>query len=131
MYMKKSLKPIVTIDEYIHSYPKDMQIMLKKMRSIIQKTSPKATELISYSMPAYKLNGKYLAYFAAFKKHIGFYPFPSGIEAFKKETEDFVTSKGGIQFPYDKPLPVALIRKILKYRIKENMNSDYLKKTRR
>ena len=106
-----------TIDEYIAGFPKDIQQLLKTMRSTIQKAAPKAEEAIKYAMPTYVLNGN-LVHFAAFKNHIGFYPAPDGITSFKKELAIYKTSKGAIQFPLDKPLPLGLIKEIVRYRVK-------------
>jgi uncharacterized protein YdhG (YjbR/CyaY superfamily) len=117
--MLKPSKVPKTIDEYIKSFPKDIQTPLKKLREIIKKAAPESEEVISYQMPSFKLNGKYLVYFAAWKSHIGFYPMPSGRQAFKKELSKYKTSTGTAQFPLDKPLPVSLITKIVKYRVKE------------
>lgn len=111
------------IDEYIRIQPEDIQAKLKQLRELIKELTPESVEAISYQMPTFKLNGKNLVHFAAFKNHIGFYPFPSGIEAFKEETKDFVTSTGTIQFPLDKPLPLSLIKKIVQFRVKGNQES--------
>jgi uncharacterized protein YdhG (YjbR/CyaY superfamily) len=108
------------IDNYIASFPEDIQMVLDKMRAIIKKAAPKSVEVISYGMPAFKVNGV-LVYFAAWKTHIGFYPTSSGISAFKKEFVTYKSSKGAVQFPIDKPLPAVLITKIVKFRIKEDM----------
>jgi uncharacterized protein YdhG (YjbR/CyaY superfamily) len=115
------------IDDYIASFPKDLQIILEQMRTIIRKTAPKAEEVISYGMPAFKLNSV-LVYFAGYKNHIGFYPMPSAIIAFKKELSIYKSSKGAVQFPLDKPLPSALITKMVKYRIAENLQKAKAKK---
>jgi uncharacterized protein YdhG (YjbR/CyaY superfamily) len=109
------------IDEYIKKSPKDVRNMLIEIRKTIKKAAPKATEKISYGMPAFVLNGN-LIYFAAFKNHIGFYPTSSPIVAFKKDLEPYKTSKGAIHLPLDKPIPFSLITKIVKYRVKENMS---------
>ena len=116
-----------TIDDYIASFPKDLQTILEQMRAIIKKAAPKAKEVISYAMPAFKLNGM-LVYFAGYKKHIGFYPMPAAINAFKKDLSVYKSSKGAVQFPLDKPLPSALITKIVKYRIAENLQKGKAKK---
>ena len=110
-----------TIDEYIATFPKDVQDILGKMRQIIRKAAPDAFEAISYQMPKFKLNGKNLVHFAAFKNHIGFYTIPSGIEAFKKELSQYKKGKGSVQFTLDKPIPYDLVRKIVEYRVKENL----------
>jgi uncharacterized protein YdhG (YjbR/CyaY superfamily) len=108
------------VDEYIASFSGNTQRMLEEIRSTIQKAAPEATELISYAMPTYKLNGN-LIHFAAFKSHIGIYPTPTGIEAFKEELSSYKSAKGSVQFPLDQPLPMALIQKIVEYRVKENL----------
>lgn len=128
--MKKVSKVPKTINEYIKPFPKDVQISLKKMREIIKKAAPKSEEGISYQMPTFKLNGKYLVYFAAWKNHIGFYPMPSGREAFKKDLSKYKTSTGTAQFPLDKPLPVGLITKIVKHRVKEVTERQKLAKSK-
>ena len=105
-------KQFRTIDEYIEAFPTNVQNMLEKMRAAIRKAAPKAIEAISYQMPTFKLNGKNLVHFAAFKNHIGFYPIPSGIEAFKEELSPYKQGKGSVQFPLDKPIPYDLVEKI-------------------
>lgn len=109
-----------TIDKYIATFPKKVQLILKGLRKTIKAAAPGAEERISYQMPAYFLNGN-LVYFAAYKKHIGFYPTSSGIRAFKKELSVYKGAKGSVQFPIDKPLPLALISKIVKFRVSENV----------
>jgi len=109
-----------TIDEYIEASPKDVQSILQRLRLTIRRAAPEAVETISYQMPTFKLNGKGLVYFAAFKNHIGFYPIPSGIEAFKKELSRYKQGKGSVQFPIDKPIPYDLVRRIVRFRAKEN-----------
>jgi uncharacterized protein YdhG (YjbR/CyaY superfamily) len=109
-----------TIDEYIQTFPEDIQSILQKMRETIHQAAPEAEEVISYQMPAFKLKG-ILVYFAAAKQHIGFYPTASGVEAFQKELASYKTSKGAIQFPLDKPIPYDLVEKIVKFRVKENL----------
>src|SRR2546426_1403112 len=99
---------------------KDVQGILQRLRLTIRKAAPEAVETISYQMPTFKLNGKGLVYFAAFKNHIGFYPIPSGIEAFKKELSRYKQGKGSVQFPIDKPIPYDLVRRIVRFRAKEN-----------
>ena len=108
------------IDEYIAGFPKEIQDILQNLRKVIQESAPEAQEVISYSMPAFKQNG-ILVYFAAFKDHIGFFPTSSGVSAFKKDLEPYATSKGTIRFPLDKPIPFALVEKIVKYRVQENL----------
>lgn len=103
--------------------------MLEQMRNIISKAAPAAEEIISYAMPAYRLHGN-LVYFAAYKNHLGFYPSSSGVKTFEKELAGYKCSKGAIQFPLDKPLPVKLITRIVKFRVKENTEKAKLKKKR-
>ncbi|MEI6578357.1 MAG: DUF1801 domain-containing protein [Eubacteriales bacterium] len=109
-----------SIDEYISQFPADIQEKLQKFRAVIKEAAPEAVEKISYQMPAFYLNGN-LVYFAAFKHHIGFYPAPRGIEAFKTELSVYKGAKGSIQFPLDKPLPYELISRIVKFRAEENL----------
>jgi uncharacterized protein YdhG (YjbR/CyaY superfamily) len=108
------------IDDYIAVFPKDTQKILQEIRSTIQKAAPKAEEAIKYAIPTFVLNGN-LVHFAAYKNHIGFYPAPMGIEAFKKETAPYEAGKGTLQFPLDKPIPLKLIRKIVKFRVEVNL----------
>lgn len=114
-------KQYKTIDEYIETFPKDVQSILERMRQTIQKAAPEAVEAISYQMPTFKLNGKNLVHFAGYKNHIGFYPVPSGIKAFKKELSQYKGGKGSVQFPLDKPVPYELVKKIVIFRVNENM----------
>jgi uncharacterized protein YdhG (YjbR/CyaY superfamily) len=113
-----------TIDEYIKTFPGDVQIILEKMRQTIHEAAPEAVETISYQMPAFKLNGN-LIYFAAFKKHIGLYPTPSGAEAFKKELSAYKSGKGSVQLPLNKPIPYDLVKKIVLFRVKENSSKKH------
>ena len=108
-----------TIDEYIDTFPKDIQEILIKLRQVIQKAAPEAKEAINYQIPTFKLNGN-LVHFAGYKKHIGFYPTPSAIEEFKKELDSYETSKGTIKFPLNKPIPYDLVRKIVEFRVLES-----------
>jgi uncharacterized protein YdhG (YjbR/CyaY superfamily) len=108
-----------TIDEYIKTFPKDIQRKLQEIRKTIHKAAPKAEEVISYNIPAFKRN-EVLVYFAAFKNHIGFFPTSKPIEVFKKELEGYKTSKGTIQFPLNKKIPLGLITKITKFRLRED-----------
>lgn len=108
-----------TIDEYIATFPKEVQVILKTIRQTIQKAAPEAEETISYQMPTFKLNGKYLVYFGAWKNHIGFYALPSGTQAFEKQLSMYKRAKGSIQFPLDEPMPLGLISDIVKFRVKE------------
>lgn len=114
-------------DEYIAGFPADVQVILNEVRSTIQQAAPEATEKISYGMPAFVQDGN-LVYFAAFTNHIGFYALPSGNEAFKKELSKYKTGKGSIQFPLDEPMPLKLITRIVKMRVKENKEKAALKK---
>ena len=109
-----------TIDEYIRSFPPEVQALLEKMRETIHRAAPDATEAISYGIPTFKLNGN-LVHFAAFSHHIGFYPTSSGIAAFRKELVQYETSKGTVQFPLDKPLPLDLVEKIVLFRVRETL----------
>lgn len=109
-----------TIDEYISNYPQEMQELLVTLRKVVKEAAPDAIEKISYQMPTFALYGN-LVHFAAFKNHIGFYPAPSGVEAFKDELTAYKCSKGAIQFPIKEPLPYALISKIVRFRVAENI----------
>lgn len=110
---------VVSVEEYISNAPGEVQDLLKKIRAVIHKAAPDADETISYGMPAFSIQGKPLVYFAAFKNHIGFYATPSGHTAFKKELSKYKQGKGSVQFPLDKPIPIPLITKIVKFRLKE------------
>ena len=111
------------IDEYIKGFPKEVQDRLQKLREIIKEAAPDAEEKISYGIPTFTLKGN-LVHFAAYKKHIGFYPTPSGVEKFKNEISVYVWSKGAVQFPLDKPVPYELIREIVAFRVKENLENS-------
>ena len=113
------MQHINSVDDYIASFPKNVQSKLKTLRTLVKDLAPEATEKISYGIPSYHLNGR-LIYFAAFKKHIGFYPMKSVIGQFKDELTAFDTSAGTIRFSLDKPLPQPLIRRIIRYRIDQN-----------
>ena len=108
-----------TIDEYIGEFPEDIRKILTDIRKLIGETVPGAKEKISYQMPTFELNGKNLIHFAAFKQHIGIYPTPSGVEAFRKELAPYKKAKGSIRFPLDKPIPMALIKQIVQFRVNE------------
>jgi uncharacterized protein YdhG (YjbR/CyaY superfamily) len=108
------------IDKYINGFPRTVQVILKKVQEIIKNNAPNAKEAIKYGVPTFVLHGN-LVHFAAYKNHIGFYPTPSAMVAFKKELSIYKTSKGAVQFPTDKPLPLALIKKIVKFRVIENL----------
>ncbi len=109
-----------TIDDYISRFPDKAQSILKKIRAIIRKAAPGAEELISYQIPAFALEG-YLVYFAAFKEHIGFYPRTTAIAKFKKELAAYKGAKGSVQFPLEQPIPYGLISRIVKFRVRENL----------
>ena len=117
---------INSIDEYIATFPQDIQKILKELRPTIKAAAPDAEEKISYQMPTFFLNGN-LVHFAAFKKHIGFYPTPSGIEAFQKELSVYDGAKGSVQFPIDEPMPLKLISRIVKFRVAENIKKAKIK----
>src|SRR5215470_7248967 len=108
------------IDDYIAGFPKDVQAKLQKIRTTIMKAAPQAEEAIKYQMPTFTLNGN-LVHFAAYKNHIGFYPAPSGIEAFKKDLAPYESGKGTLKFPLDEPIPFGLITKVVKYRVRKNL----------
>jgi len=112
-------KKATSIDEYISGFPSSIQIKLQEIRAIIRKNAPQSRETIKYAIPTFEQNGN-LVHFAAFKNHIGFYPAPDGINAFKSELAKFDQSKGTIRFALDKPLPVALISKIVRFRVKQD-----------
>jgi uncharacterized protein YdhG (YjbR/CyaY superfamily) len=110
-----------TIDEYIAGFPEGVRAVLEQVRATIRQAAPAAEEKISYAIPTFTLKKRPLVYFAAFKNHIGFYPTPTGSEAFKEDLAAYKTSKGSVQFPLDKPMPVELIRKIVAFRVQENL----------
>ncbi len=109
-----------SIDEYIAGFPSDAQHRLRELRALIRATAPEATETISYAMPTFDLNGHHLVHFAGYARHIGFYPVPSGVEAFKEELKPYKGGKGSVQFPLDRPMPTDLIRRIVEFRVEEN-----------
>ena len=108
-----------SIDAYIASFPEDVQVILEKIRRIVREAAPEAQEAIKYQIPIFVLNGN-LVHFAAFQKHIGFYPTPSGIEQFKDALSAYHSAKGSVQFPLDSPIPYTLIKKIVEFRVNEN-----------
>jgi uncharacterized protein YdhG (YjbR/CyaY superfamily) len=112
------MKKVETITEYIAEYPKNIQVALRKLRATIKKAAPKAKETIKYGIPTFTME-KNLVHFGAYKTHVGFYPTPSGIKKFEKELAKYESSKGAVRFPIDKPLPLGLITKIVKFRVKE------------
>ena len=113
--MKTNFK---SVDEYIKTFPADIQKILKQVRQTIKESAPQAEETINYQIPTFKLNGN-LVHYAAFKNHIGFYPGSKAIKDFQKDLAKFKSSKGAVQFPIDKPMPSSLIKKIVKRRVKE------------
>ena len=119
--MSASKKQFHTIDEYIATFPENVQDILGKIRKVIREAAPEAEETSSYGMPTFKLNGN-LVHFAAYENHIGFYPTPSGIETFKEELSAYKGGKGSVQFPIDKPVPFDLVEKIVFFRVEENLN---------
>lgn len=126
----KEKKVPETIDTYISGFPLSTKDALVRLRDTIRNAAPEAEEKISYQMPLFKQKGV-VAYFAAHTNHIGFYPGPSAIKAFEKELADYYTSKGTIHFPFDKPLPLKLIDRMIKFKVKENLMKDSLKKNKR
>jgi uncharacterized protein YdhG (YjbR/CyaY superfamily) len=117
-----------TMDAYIASVPKEIQDILEKIRQTIRKAAPGAVEAISYQIPTFKLNGKNLVHFAAWKDHIGFYATPSGNAAFKKELAQYKVAKGSIQFPLEAPIPYDLVTKMVLFRVKETQVKKKLKR---
>lgn len=109
-----------SIDEYIGTFPEDIQKILEELRGMIKAAAPDAEETISYNIPTFKLNGKYLIYFAGWKSHISIYPIPIGSEAFNKQVAKYAEGKGTLKFPIDKPLPLKLITKMVKLKLAEN-----------
>jgi uncharacterized protein YdhG (YjbR/CyaY superfamily) len=108
-----------SVEEYIASFPPETQAILQEIRATIKKAAPDAEETISYGMPAFKWKGP-LVYYAAYKTHIGFYPTATGIAAFQKEIAQYKSSKGAVQFPVGQPVPLALIKKMVQFKLKEN-----------
>lgn len=125
--MNTSVDRVTSIDQYIRAFPEDVQSKLLELRSSIRLAAPEATEKISYRIPTFCFNGN-LVHFAAFARHIGFYPTPSGIDAFRQELKLYKTSKGAIQFPLDRPLPLKLISKIVRFRVKESAQKAQAKR---
>jgi uncharacterized protein YdhG (YjbR/CyaY superfamily) len=118
------------IDEYIAAFPKNVQAILQKIRSIIRKAAPDAQEAMKYAIPTFTLNGN-LVHFAAFENHIGFYPTPSGIEKFKQQLSVYQGAKGSVQFPLDQPIPYDLIRQIVEFRVQEVLQKGSSKKPKK
>ena len=119
------------VDDYIAGYPKETQNILEQIRATIKKAAPDTEETISYGIPTFIIGGKYLVYFAACKNHIGLYPVPGATEEFEKDFSSYKTSgKGAIQFPLDKPMPLELVTKIVKFRMKKNLEKETTKKNK-
>ncbi len=116
----KNVKTYKTIDQYIQTFEPPIQKLLETLRKTIHQAAPQAEECINYGIPTFKINGN-LVHFAAFKNHIGFYPAPSGILAFQKELSAYKSAKGSVQFPLNEKLPLELVKKIVKFRVKENL----------
>src|SRR5262245_21250643 len=121
------MKKFKTVHEYLSAVPKEVRDALEEMRKTIRQAAPRAEEVISYNMPAFRANG-ILVWYAAFRKHIGFYPKPSAIVAFKEELAGYKTSKGAIQFPLEQGIPTNLVKKMVKFRVKENEQKQKGKK---
>ena len=117
-----------TIDEYIAAFPPDIQAILEQIRLTIHQAAPEAQEAISYQMPTFKLKGN-LVHFAAFQNHIGFYPAPTGIEQFSDELSRYAGGKGSVRFPLDQPIPYDLIRRIVLFRVQENLDRAAAKRS--
>lgn len=117
-----------SIDEYIAGFPDEVQQILQTVRTTIRQATPEAEETISYAIPTFNLNKRNLVHFAGFKNHIGFYPAPTGSEAFKEELSLYKTGKGSVQFPLNKPMPLDLITRIVEFRVKENLEKAGTKK---
>jgi uncharacterized protein YdhG (YjbR/CyaY superfamily) len=126
--MKSSKVNFGSIDEYIASFPKDVQQIMEQLRVTINVAAPEAGEEISYNMPTFTLNGTYLVYFAGWKNHIAFYGAPRGNAEFKEDLSAYETGKGTLQFHFDKPMPLDLITKIVKFRVAENLKRTDKKK---
>ncbi|GIP48935.1 hypothetical protein J53TS2_25260 [Paenibacillus sp. J53TS2] len=118
--MEANNPSFATIDEYIAQFQPEIQDRLQQIRKLVREVAPDAKEKISYQMPTFETNGKNLVHFAAFKKHIGFYPTPSGTEEFAEELSIYKGGKGSVQFPLNQPLPLDLIRRIVLFRVAEN-----------
>ena len=118
--MKTARRAAKDIDEYIDRFPEDVQNVLHKIRALINEVVPDAEEKISYQIPTFTLNGSYLIYFAGFKNHVSVYPAPRGTEQFKKELAAYEGGKGTVRFPLDQPIPYGLIKRIVKFKVKEN-----------
>lgn len=129
--MKSAQSALGSMDAYIAAFPPDVQAMLEQIRTTIRETAPDAQETIRYDMPTFTLNGRYLVYFAAYKKHIGLYPAPVGAAEFHEAVSRYGAGKGTLKFPLDQPLPLNLIRRIVQFRIKENSKRSAIKGKKR
>lgn len=127
--MKSEKTTPTNIDEYISGFPDEIRVLLEEIRMTIRSAAPEATEVISYQMPTFRLNGN-LVHFAAFKNHIGLYPAPTGIETFRKELSAYKGGKGSVQFPISEPLPLDLITRIVRFRVGENLKKGKQKVTK-
>lgn len=117
--MQANTHPFSPIDAYIATFPNDIQALLQALRAAIRAAAPEAEETIAYQMPTFRLRGN-LVHFAAHRQHIGFYPTPSGIAAFRDELSAYKSAKGSVQFPLDQPLPLDLVQRIVRFRVAEN-----------
>jgi uncharacterized protein YdhG (YjbR/CyaY superfamily) len=126
--MKSEKAGFKSVDEYIGTFPKDVQKILKQIRATIKAAAPGAREKISYQIAAFELNGRNLIHYAGWKNHISVYPIPSGTEAFNKEVSQYAAGRGTVKFPLDKPMPLKLITKIVKYRVADNLKNTSKKK---
>ena len=129
--MKSKKVTLNSIDEYIATFPEDVQKILRQVRATIKAAAPEAGEKISYGIPTFTLNGKYLIYFAGWKNHISIYPIPTGTEAFNKEVSQYVEGKGTLKFPLHKPMPLKLISMIVKLRIADNLEKAGIKSSKK
>ena len=128
--MESNKVGFTSIDEYISTFPEEIQKILEELRATIKAAAPEAEEKISYQMPTFALKGN-LVHFAAWKNHIGFYPSSSGTQAFKHELSIYEGAKGSVKFPIDKPLPLDLISKIVKFRVAENLKNAEIRSGKR
>ena len=118
-----------SIDQYIAAFPEETQKLLEELRSTIKAAAPAVVEKITYQMPTFDLNGRHLVYFSAWKHHIGLYPIPAGDEAFQQEISQYKSAKSSLNFPIDKPLPLELIRKFVKFRVVESLENAQIRST--
>src|SRR3989304_573207 len=129
--MKTNKVRFNSIDEYIGTFPKEIQKILAELQATIKTAAPDAREKISYQIAAFELNGRNLVHFAGWKKHIAIYPIPSGAQGFNKEVSQHVDGKGTLKFPLDKPLPLKLITKIVKFRVADNLEKAEIKSSKK